>query len=47
VHDVGVVVQGNTAYYVGIFTSDVTDEEQAASVLAKVSKTIYDFMYEK
>jgi beta-lactamase class A len=47
VHDVGVVVHGSTAYYVGIFTSDVTDEEQAASLMAKVSKTIYDFMYEK
>ncbi len=47
VHDVGIVVHGNTAYYVGIFTSDITDEEQAAALMAKVSKTIYDFMYEK
>ena len=47
VHDVGIVVHGNTAYYVGIFTSDITDEEQAAALMAKVSKAIYDFMYEK
>lgn len=47
VHDVGLVVHGSTAYYIGIFTSDITDEEQAAQLLAKVSKTVYDFMYEK
>ncbi len=47
VHDVGIVVHGSTAYYVGIFTSDITDEEQAAALMAKVSKAIYDFMYEK
>ena len=47
VHDVGIIVNGSTAYYIGIFTSDVTDEEQAAALLAKVSKTVYDFMYEK
>ncbi len=44
VHDVGVVVHGNTEYYIGIFTSDITDEEQASTLAAKVSKTTYDFM---
>lgn len=44
VHDVGVVVHGKTKYYVGIFTSDITDEEQASGLVAKVSKTIFDFM---
>jgi len=44
VHDVGVVVHGDTEYYIGIFTSDITDEEQASTLAAEVSKTVYDFM---
>jgi beta-lactamase class A len=44
VHDAGVVVNGKTAYYIGIFTSDVPDEEQAAKLAADVSKTVYTFM---
>jgi beta-lactamase class A len=47
VHDAGIVEDGSTAYYIGIFTSDITDEEQAAELLSTVSKTVYDFMYEK
>lgn len=44
VHDVGVVEHGKTAYYIGIFTSDVGDEEQAAKLAAEVSKEVFDFM---
>jgi beta-lactamase class A len=44
VHDIGVVVYGKVKYYIGVFTSDVTDEEQAAKLLAEVSKTIFDYM---
>jgi beta-lactamase class A len=44
VHDVGVVESGNLKYYIGIFTSDVGDEEQAAKLLADVSKVVYDYL---
>lgn len=44
VHDVGVIVTPKKSYYIGIFTSDITDEEQAADLEAKVSKAIYDFL---
>lgn len=44
VHDAGIVVYGKTVYYVGIFTSDVTDEEQAAKLASEVSKTIFTYM---
>lgn len=44
VHDVGVVTHGKNAYYIGIFTSDITDEEQASKLLAEVSKIVFDFM---
>lgn len=47
VHDAGIVSHGNTEYYIGIFTSDILDEEQAAKLLSEVSKVVYDFMYEK
>lgn len=44
VHDVGVVEHGKTVYYIGMFTSDVGDEEQAAKLVAEVSREIFDFM---
>ncbi len=44
VHDVGVVVYGNTEYYIGIFTDSITDEEQASSQAAQLSKMIFDYM---
>lgn len=45
VHDVGIVQDGNLLYYIGIFTNDIRDEEQAAEQLAQVSKAVYDFMH--
>ena len=44
VHDVGIVVHGNTKYYVGILTTNVGDPDTAATLLAKISRKIYDFM---
>jgi len=44
VHDVGLVVGGNTKYYVGILTTNVPDPDSAPILIAKVSKIIYDFM---
>lgn len=44
VHDVGIVTYGKNAYYIGIFTTDVGDEEQAAKLVSEVSKTVFDFM---
>ena len=44
VHDVGIVVHGNTKYYVGVLTTNVGDPDAAAKLLAKVSRIVYDFM---
>ena len=44
VHDVGIVSGSNVTYYIGIFTSDITDEEQSSVLLSQVSKKIYDYM---
>lgn len=44
VHDVGIIEQGGKKYYLGIFTSDITDEQQAKNLMASLSKTVYDFL---
>ncbi len=44
VHDVGVVENGKTKYYIGIFTSNILDEEQTSEEVAQVSKLVYEFM---
>jgi hypothetical protein len=44
VHDAGVVTHEKNAYYIGIFTTDVGDEEQAAKLVSELSKTVFNFM---
>ncbi len=44
IHDVGVVTHDKTKYYLGIFTTDVSDETEAAKTIAQVSKVVYDYM---
>lgn len=44
VHDVGIVVSADRAYYIGILTSDVTDEEETEKLEAEISKIVFDFL---
>ncbi len=44
IHDVGIVTRGNTKYYVGILTTNVSDVDAAEKLEADVSKLIFDFM---
>lgn len=44
VHDAGVVEHEDSKYYIGIFTSNITDEEQVSEQVAEVSKAVYEFM---
>ncbi|MCX6791516.1 MAG: class A beta-lactamase-related serine hydrolase [Candidatus Gottesmanbacteria bacterium] len=44
IHDVGIVINGNTIYYIGILTSNAGDVEAASKLEAKISKLVYDFM---
>lgn len=44
VHDVGIVVHGNTKYYVGILTTGVAENDDTDKLEAKVSRIVYDFM---
>lgn len=44
IHDVGIVVHGVKAYYIGILTEDVRDEEEAKKMEAAISKIVYDYL---
>lgn len=44
VHDAGVITDAKHAYYLGVFTSDITDEEEATTIIAAISKTTYEFL---
>jgi beta-lactamase class A len=43
-HDVGVVMGDKSMYYIGIFTSNVSDEDRAERAMARISKAVYTFM---
>ncbi|OGG27320.1 hypothetical protein A3A64_01135 [Candidatus Gottesmanbacteria bacterium RIFCSPLOWO2_01_FULL_48_11] len=43
-HDAGIVHQGNLTYYIGIFTSDVSDEPTTIKLIAEISKAVYDYL---
>jgi beta-lactamase class A len=43
-HDVGVVEDKKLKYYIGIFTSDITNEEETKQLMAKISKLVYDYL---
>lgn len=44
IHDVGIVTHGNTAYYIGILTTNAGDATAASKLEAKISKIVYDFV---
>lgn len=44
IHDVGIITDGKNTYYLGIFTSDITDEIQTTKLIAKISRVVYEAM---
>ncbi len=44
IHDVGIVVTPQHAYYIGIFTADIKDEPATIKKISEISKLVYDFM---
>ncbi len=44
IHDAGIVTRGGTTYYIGIFTSDVTNEASAEKMIGKVSRVVFDYL---
>ena len=44
IHDVGIVELPGKPYYLGILTSEATDEEKTKSTMALISKWVFDFM---
>lgn len=46
VHDVGIIEKGNTAFFLGVMTSDIADsEEETKNAIAQIAKTVYDFEF--
>lgn len=43
-HDAGIVTDGKTTYYIGVLTSDITDEEETAKIIAEISKITYEYL---
>ena len=43
-HDAGVITKGKSTYYIGVFTSDITDEEETKKIIAEISKLVYDYI---
>lgn len=43
VHDTGIVESPNAIYYIGVLSSDITDEQDGISTIAQVSKAVYDY----
>ncbi|MDO8451675.1 MAG: serine hydrolase [bacterium] len=43
-HDVGIITDGTQAYYIGIFTGDIKNEEETVKTIGAISKDVYDFM---
>lgn len=43
-HDVGIVDIPKHPYYIGIMTSDITDEEATKKTMAELSKIVFDYM---
>jgi beta-lactamase class A len=44
IHDVGIVVEGTKAYYIGLLTEDIRDEEETKQMEAKISKLVYEYL---
>lgn len=43
-HDAGIVTNGKTSYYIGVFTNDITDENETKKIIAEISKLVYDYL---
>lgn len=44
IHDVGIVALPKNPYYIGVLSSDITEDETAEDAIAQISKLTYDFM---
>lgn len=43
-HDAGIVTDGKTTYYIGVFTNDITDEEETRKIISEISQLVYRFL---
>jgi beta-lactamase class A len=43
-HDVGIINLPGKPYYLGIFTTDITDEKKTKQIMAGISRLVFDYM---
>lgn len=44
IHDVGIIDLPENPYYLGVLSSDISDENQTEKTIADISKLVFDFM---
>lgn len=44
IHDVGIVDLPKRPYFIGVMTTDVTNDEETKNTIAKISRKVFDFM---
>lgn len=48
IHDVGIIEHDGTAFFIGVMTTDIGDqEEETKNTIAKIAKIIFDFQINK
>lgn len=44
IHDAGIVTDGKVTYYIGIFTKETAENEQTDTLMAEISKMVYEYL---
>lgn len=44
IHDAGIVALAGKPYYIGVFTTDMTDVESTKETIGEISKVVFDYM---
>ena len=44
VHDAGIVATAQKPFYIGVFTTDMTDVEAAKVAIGEIAKVVFDYM---
>lgn len=44
IHDVGIIEAPDRPYYLGVFTTDQTNEQTTKDNIAQISKIVYEYL---
>jgi len=46
-HDVGIVYSSSGDYLIGVFITEVTNNDQARQLIGRISKVVYDYLVKR